>query len=51
MEMIKNAVSQGGTSFGDINIAVTSPVTDAKTLAKELEVEISKNIIRRSGRF
>lgn len=51
MEMIKNAVSQGGTSFGDINIAVTSPVTDARTLAKELEVEISKNIIRRSGRF
>ena len=51
MEMIKNAVSQGGTSFGDINIAVTSPVTDARTLAKELEVEISRNIIRRSGRF
>ena len=51
MQMIKDAVGQGGTSFGDINIAVTSPVTDARTLAKELEVEISKNIIRRSGRF
>lgn len=51
MSMIQEAVSRGGTSFGDINIAVTSPVTDARTLAKELEVEISKNIIRRSGRF
>lgn len=51
MSMIQDAVNKSGTTFGDINIALTSPVTDVKALAKELETEISKNIIRRSGRF
>ena len=51
MNMIQAAVNRSGASFGDINIALTSPVTDVKALARELEGEISKNIIRRSGRF